>query len=458
MLFLPNWRMSHFHPNEPAMFIAYLKKLLLLITLLFVTLATSVLPASAKQDLLINPLLFDINYADRIILVTYSDKHINRIPIGLNHAYRKRGEYGSSSWSERIAANIEADYKLIMLTQWSISEIGEHCVVYLVNENQSIAEIITALSNDNRIDNVQLMSTFKVLAEEYSDPYYRLQSSIHPFNLEKIHSQATGKNVTIAIIDTGVDIKHPDLEGQINVTKDFVTHQSTDFFSDGHGTAIVGIIAAKANNGQGIVGLAPDSRIVAMKACWEISEGSLDAVCNSFTLALALNTAIDMNVNVINLSLTGPHDPLLARLIEKAIQQGIIIIASQTDRQDRKSGFPAQQPGVIGVQSHTHMLRTSHKTQTQTVPAPGELILTTLPNGAYDFISGNSMATAHVTGLAALLLQLKRGLTSQDLYKLLIQANEPKFYQLFNAHSNKSIAVKPPISIEKSDRKNSFFR
>lgn len=435
--------MSHFHPNESAMLIAHLKKLLLLITLLFVTLGASVLPVSAKQDLVIDPLLFDINYTDRIILVTYSDKHINRIPIGqLNHAYRKRGDYGSSSWSERIAANIEADYKLTLLTQWSISEIGEHCVVYLVNENQSIAEIITALSNDNRIDNVQLMSTFKVLGKEYSDPYYRLQSSIHPFNLGKIHNQATGKNITIAIIDTGVDIKHPDLEGQINVIKDFVTHQSVDFFSDGHGTAIAGIIAAKANNGQGIVGLAPDSRIVAMKACWEISEGSLDAVCNSFTLALALNTAIDMNVDLINLSLTGPHDPLLARLIEKAIQQDIIIIASQTDRQDNQSGFPAHHPGVISVQSHTHMFRTSHKTHTQTVPAPGEQILTTLPNGAYDFISGNSMATAHVTGLAALLLQLERGLTNQDLYKLLVQANEPKFYQLFNTHSNKSIAVK----------------
>ncbi|MCB1986132.1 MAG: S8 family serine peptidase [Burkholderiales bacterium] len=425
------------------MFISFLKKFLVFITLLFMALSTSVLPVSAKQDLVIDPLLFDINYTDRIILVTYSDKHIKRIPVGQpNHAYRKRGEYGNSSWSQRVAASIEADYKLKMLTQWSISEIGEHCVVYLINENQSMAEIITALSNDNRIDNVQLMSTFKVLAEEYSDPYYRLQSSIHPFNLEKIHSQTTGKNVTIAIIDTGVDIKHPDLEGQVNVIKDFVTHQSTDFSSDGHGTAIAGIIAAKANNGQGIVGLAPDSRIVAMKACWEVSKGNLDAVCNSFTLALALNTAIDMKVDVINLSLTGPHDPLLARLIDTAVRQGIIVIASQTDRQDDKSGFPAQQPGVIGVQSHNHMLQTSYKTQAQIVPAPGEQILTTLPNGAYDFISGNSMATAHVTGLAALLLQLERGLTNQDLYKLLVKADEPKFYELFNTNSTKLMVIK----------------
>ncbi len=429
------------------MLIAYLKKILLWITFPFVTLGVSVPAASAGQDLVIDPLLFDSNYFNRIILVTYADKHINRIPVGqLNQTYRKRGEYGNSSWSQRIAAGLEADYPLTILAQWSITEIGEHCVVYLVDGNRPVAEVIAELSGDARIDNVQLLSAFKVMAKEYSDPYYRLQSSIHPFNLEKIHSRTTGKNISIAIIDTGVDVKHPDLKGQINGTKDFVAHPSTDFFNDGHGTAIAGIIAARTNNGQGIVGLAPDSRIIAMKACWETSAGTLDAVCNSFTLALALNAAIEMNVNVINLSLTGPYDPLLARLIDKAVQQNIIIIASQADRQDKQSGFPAQQPGVIGVQSGNHIIRTAHQSPNQalaqTVPAPGEQILTTLPNGAYDFISGNSMATAHVTGLAALLLQLERELTSQKLYQLLVKANEPKFYQLFSPHAMKAVAVK----------------
>lgn len=164
-------------------------------------------------------------------------------------------------------------------------------------------------------------------------------------------------------------------------------------------------------------------------------------MCNSFTLALALNTAIEMNVDVINLSLTGPYDPLLARLIEKAIQQGIVIIASQTDRPDDNTGFPAQQPGVIGVQSINNPQRVSHDAQIQAVLAPGEQVLTTLPNGAYDFISGNSMATAHVTGLTALLLQLERGLNHRELFKLLVKANEPTFYKLFN-----TIPVNKPLN------------
>lgn len=404
----------------------------------------TVLPVSAEQDFLADPQMFNSKQAERIILVTYADKHIDRIPVGsVNQSYRPRGDYNSSTWSKRIASNIEKDYKLTILSQWPIKEIGEHCVVYLVNEDQQMADVINALAKDDRIDNVQTMHTFQVMASQYSDPYYRLQTNIHSMNLAEIHSQTTGKDVTIAIIDTGVDTEHPDLEGQIQQSKNFVPQKPSDSLGDIHGTAIAGVIAAKPNNDHGIVGIAPDSNVIALKACWGVKVGSLEAICNSFTLALAINTAIAMDVDILNLSLTGPYDPLLARLIEKAVQQGIIIIASQTDREDAKSGFPAQQPGVIGVRSiNSKLVQSSYESQAMTVSAPGEDILTTLPNGTYDFISGNSLATAHVSGLAALMLQLKRNVNSQELSKLLAKANEPSFYKVFRkAQPNKKVSA-----------------
>lgn len=404
----------------------------------------TVLPVSAEQDFLADPQMFNSKQAERIILVTYADKHIDRIPVGsVNQSYRPRGDYSSSTWGKRVASSIETDYKLTILSQWPIKEIGEHCVVYLVNEDQQMADVINALAKDDRIDNVQTMHTFQVMASQYSDPYYRLQTNIHSMNLAEIHSQTTGKDVTIAIIDTGVDTEHPDLEGQIQQSKNFVPQKPSDSLGDIHGTAIAGVIAAKPNNDHGIVGIAPDSNVIALKACWGVKVGSLEAICNSFTLALAINTAIAMDVDILNLSLTGPYDPLLARLIEKAVQQGIIIIASQTDREDAKSGFPAQQPGVIGVRSiNSKLVQSSYESQAMTVSAPGEDILTTLPNGAYDFISGNSLATAHVSGLAALMLQLKRNVNSQELSKLLAKANEPSFYKVFRkAQPNKKVSA-----------------
>lgn len=403
---------------------------------------------AAEPEFPIHPHIVDIQHAERIILVTYADKHIDRIPVGIaNQSYRRRGHYSSSTWSQRVASNIESDYQLKILSQWPIKEIGEHCVAYLINENQTMAEVIGALSKDDRIASVQAMNTFQVMAENrYSDPYYRLQTHIQSMNLADIHDRATGKNVTIAIIDTGIDSHHPDLKGQIQESRDFVAQKSSHPFGDNHGTAIAGVIAAKPNNGRGIVGIAPDSSVISLKACWGVKAGSLDAACNSFTLALAISSAIGMNIDILNLSLTGPYDPLLARLIDKAVQEGIIVIASQANSTDEKSGFPARQPGVIGVRSLTpRTMPSPDGSSVLSLAAPGEDILTTLPDGAYDFVSGNSLATAHVSGLTALLLQLKRNSNNHELYNLLAQANQPSFYKLFRKARHKNALSRQSI-------------
>ncbi|PSJ17951.1 S8 family peptidase [Nitrosomonas supralitoralis] len=429
-------------------------KIFLSIALLLMAMSIA-FPGKAGLDIFIDPEFYDSNQSNRIILVTYTDMNINSIPIGMaNLAYRQRGEYNSSTWSKRIASNIRDEYKLKILTQWSISEIGEHCVVYAVGEDQSIDDVINALIQDQRVSDVQIMSTFQVMANGYTDPYYRLQTNIQSMNINEIHKRTTGKDVTIAIIDTGVDTRHPDLEGQIQHSKNFVAQKSQEHSSELHGTAVAGVIAAKANNGEGIVGIAPDSNIIALKACWEVKAGSLEAICNSFTLALAINKAIEMQADILNLSLTGPYDPLLARLIEKAVQHGIIIVASKADKDDEESGFPAQQPGVIGVSSINNtnsIIQSLYEDHLLTVYAPGEEILTTLPKGTYDFVSGNSLATAHVSGLTALLLQLRRDLTNHQLFNLLVKANEPSFHKLFRNRQLNN-AIKLTLRSEKQNK------
>jgi subtilisin family serine protease len=120
--------------------------------------------------------------------------------------------------------------------------------------------------------------------------------------------------VTVAIIDTGVDVGHPDLDRHTISQRNFVNTDSREFKLDRHGTEVAGVIGAVADNGVGIVGIAPDARLLALKACWQPSAGASRAVCNSFTLAQALEATIVAHADIVNLSLAGPPDPLLARL------------------------------------------------------------------------------------------------------------------------------------------------
>jgi len=107
-------------------------------------------------------------------------------------------------------------------------------------------------------------------------------------------------------------------------------------------------LSARPDNGTGIAGIAPDAEVYALRACWPDKPGSLAAHCNSFTLALALDQAIRLDSRIVNLSLSGPEDPLLRQLIEKALAKGIIVIAAVPGK-DQIGGFPANIPGVIAV-------------------------------------------------------------------------------------------------------------
>ena len=110
-----------------------------------------------------------------------------------------------------------------------------------------------------------------------------------------------------------MELDHPDLRGRIVVARNFV--DARDAVAELHGTAVAGIIGARADNGVGIVGVAPEAQLMALRACWQVPADANAAVCSSFTLAKALQFAIDNNARVINLSLGGPRDRLLERLV-----------------------------------------------------------------------------------------------------------------------------------------------
>jgi hypothetical protein len=325
--------------------------------------------------------------------------------------------YGPAPPARRVIRSLEADYGLREVSAWPIIPLHMHCAVLEAPEGTDRAALLTTLSHDRRVRLAQPLQIFATRGEKYNDPYVGLQRGFRQMNVAEAHPWSQGEGVTIALIDTGVDIQHTDLRGRIATAVNFVDADAAQFQRDRHGTEIAGVIAALANNREGIVGVAPRARLLVYKACWQLRVDADAARCNSLTLARALVAAFDSHAQIINMSLAGPEDPLLRDLIREGIRRGIVFVgAAPADAAASPSLL--HQPGIIEVAS------TENRSALGSVLyAPGREILTLLPGGRYDFVSGDSIATAEVTGVVSLLLAKDRTLSSGAVYDLLRNAS-----------------------------------
>jgi subtilisin family serine protease len=329
--------------------------------------------------------------------------------------YLRRRGYGPSPTINRNLNRIAREYGLRRVRGWPIDSIGVYCEVYELEGGQDANELLARLADDPRIDVAQRMNVFETLGSRYDDPFADLQTSVTSLAVEGAHEFATGLGVKIAVIDSQVDNRHPELRGSIQHTRDLVDGGLVRT-PELHGTAIAGVIASAANNTEGIVGVAPGAEILALRACWTIAPGTSGARCSSFSLAQALEVALQMEVQVINLSLAGPADPLLGKLLDEALARGVIVVAASADSTADPQNFPASHPGVIAAQSG---IGTTGKIGPNVVNAPANEILTTTPDAGYAFFSGNSMAAAHVSGVAALLLERSPEMAGHEIAALL---------------------------------------
>jgi subtilisin family serine protease len=346
---------------------------------------------------------------ERQILVTF--READPVPFlragATPKPYRDAPVYGASAASRVRASALAHDHALRKIVEWPIAVIGVHCVVYEIASGASRDEVLMALNADPRVELAEPMHLFSTRTETYDDPYVTLQHGFALMNVAAAHERSTGRGVRVAVIDSGLDPRHPDIASQIEVREDFVPDEAAAPADLSHGTnerhalAVAGIIAATANNGIGIVGIAPESRLLALRACWQAEQADTTdgSVCNSFTLALALARAIELQAAVINLSLAGPRDRLLEQIVERALERGIVVVGAVPAGGAPGDYFPTATVGVIGVR-----VAESSGLDAATVPAPGVEILTLQPGDNYDFESGSSLAAAHVSGLVALLL------------------------------------------------------
>jgi Subtilase family len=322
--------------------------------------------------------------------------------------------YQASSDARRSMRAVEQEYGLKEVEAWPIEPLHMHCAVLQLPDGVDRATLLATLARDPRVTLAQPMHTFETRTDGYNDPYVALQRGFQQMDVKGAHPLSLGDGIKVTIIDTGVDTHHPDLAGSIAAAANFVDDDTDRFRQDRHGTEMAGVIAAIANNHEGIVGIAPKARLTIYKACWQVNPDADAARCNSLTLARALTAAFNAHAQVINLSLVGPTDPLLGALIREGLRQGVLIVgAADADARSGEGTF-LNQPGVIEVESSL-----SVSANPSALHAPGREILTSLPGGHYDFASGDSLATAEVTGVVALLLAQRPELSATSAYEIL---------------------------------------
>ncbi len=325
----------------------------------------------------------------------------------------------------RISTQLAADHGLQVSGEFPLTSIGVQCVVLRVPESRSMPEAAAALRRDPWVGSVQQNQHYRSLGA--SDGYAALQYGAQLIQAVAAHPYTTGRGVRIALIDTGVDANHPDLRGRVVETANFVDGGELSFERDRHGTAIAGVIGARAEDGHGIEGVAPAAELLAAKACWYPEGASRTALCSSWTLAKAVDFAINARARVINMSLNGPPDALLERLVERAIALTITVVAAAAAAAP-DPGFPASLAPVIGVlqsDSRNDVEVPHWEVHEHVLAAPGKDILTTAPRGGYDYLSGSSLAAAHVSGAAALLLERDPSLSPEELVRLLRESARP---------------------------------
>ena len=357
----------------------------------------------------------------RDILVTFDNRTARASSAGLAVPYQHRRRYSIARQVRRDATAVAQEYSLKKIVHWPIRSLSVYCFVYRVPEGADRHAIIATLKADARVESVQPLQSFEASLKQddvYNDTYANLQYGLDVLDIAAAHQTTRGAGIRIAIIDSQIDKNHEDLQGRIDLIGVFSNKgESAD---KNHGTAIASVIGARSNNALGIVGVAPEATLELYVSCW--SGGAMKAaVCDSFSLSKALDAMLKDPPHVLNLSLNGPYDPLLERLIRKALVAGVVVVAAGPANIESQKGFPSDMQHVIGVRT-TPAEESGDGASHHTLFAPGDRILVAVPPNQYDFRSGSSLAAAHVSGVIALLLSSAPDNSAESISNILYRS------------------------------------
>lgn len=238
------------------------------------------------------------------------------------------------------------------------------------------------------------------------DPYASLQYGLAVSGVREARGISAGQGVRVALLDSAPEWEHADLAAaRIQFGDDTNGASANSETTIGvHGTLMAGVLGAVEGNGFGIVGLAPASQLVSIPVC--TPEGPAGGRCTIYRLLQGLDQAYRSEAQLVNLSLSGPPNPLLERGVARLEQLGLVVVAAAGNEGTDEKRYPAAYPSVIGVGAMDRAgeaFALSNRGSWVEMYAPGVEVLSTIPGDAFAFGNGTSLAAAHVTGALAVI-------------------------------------------------------
>lgn len=328
----------------------------------------------------------------------------------------------SANAPQSAVRNVVRRFNLTLIAAEDSQLVGTVVHRYRIPSRTTVPAVIRAMSRTRGVGYVQPNYLF-----DRPNYVFRLQSAtttrgggasmqyvVDQLRLPEAHLLARGEQVPIAVIDSGVEATHPEMAGRVAKSFDAV---GGPFQPHEHGTGMAGAIVAHAQ----LTGISPRANILAARA---FAPGqTAGATGTSFHILKAMDWSIREGARVINMSFAGPRDPMMTRAIQVAASRRIALIAAMgNEGPGAPVSYPAADPNVIAVTATDQggrLFSAASQGRHVAVAAPGVEIILPAPRGGYQISSGTSVAAAHVSGIAALLLERQPDLDPAQLRQIL---------------------------------------
>ena len=320
------------------------------------------------------------------------------------------------SLSDTQADELARRHGLARLQSQNFPLVGGTIGLFRITDRRTVETVSRELATDASVRSVQL--NFRHLLQDQKaaltegDP---AQYALLKLRLPEAHTLAHGVNVTIAVIDSGIDVKHPELANAIADSFDALGSKEGPH---AHGTGIAGAIVSHAR----LMGSAPAARILAIRAFGVAPNG---AESTSFVILKALDYAAAHRAQIVNMSFAGPKDAVIERAIAAAAAKGIVLVAAAGNAGPKSPPlYPAANPNVIAVSAtdaQDRLFAASNRGGHIAISAPGVDIFLPAPDEKYQMTSGTSFSAAYVSGLAALMLERNPSLKPDEVRAILMK-------------------------------------